>query len=77
MVVIERDSSREVSDRKAPSDRQALTEGLRGTGISWDIREAASEPLLWVADGAAWLWTHPDGSWRSLVKPLVGQVIRL
>lgn len=77
LVVIERDSSREVSDRKAPSDRQVLTDGLRGTGISWDIREAAHEPLLWVADGAAWLWSHPEHAWRKLVKPMIGTVIRI
>lgn len=77
LVVIERDAGREISDRKAPSDRRALTEGLHDTGISWDIREPRTEPMLWVADAAAWLWTHPDAAWRARVTPLVGQIIRL
>jgi hypothetical protein len=31
-----------------------------------------SEPLLWIADAAAWCWTHPE--WRPRITPIVRNV---
>ncbi len=71
LIVVERDQSRYAADR------HTLTSGLRGTGIAWQVQEAKSEPMLWAADAAAWLWTHPDAHWRSRVAPFVDRVTRL
>ena len=71
LVVIERDEGPETGDR------DTLPRGLRGTGISWELQPPRADALLWVADAAAWLWTHPQRRWRDRVDPYVEQVIRL
>jgi len=70
LLVIERDDSR------YQDDRGILTNGLRGTGLHWEILEAKADPMLWAADAAAWCWTHPSRSWRKRVEPFVGQIIQ-
>lgn len=42
--------------------------------IHWDHRERHHEPLLWIADAAAWCLNR-GGEWERLVKPLIIETI--
>ncbi len=72
-LVIEREQAHDEYDRRT------LTQTMRTfpRPVRWDLMTAASEPLLWAADAAAWCWSHPLPAWSSLVTPLIKNVHEL
>ncbi len=69
-LVIEQD------DSLIRNDQAVLYSAVRQSGIEHTLTYAhlpkRSEPLLWIADVAAWCWTHP--AWRHRIRPIVGAV---
>lgn len=66
-LVIERDDSQSVHDQ-----RILYTSTHRHTplpALEYRLVGKRDEPLLWVADGIAWAWTHTD--WRERIASLV------
>lgn len=65
-LVIERDQSREISDRRL------LTAAMRNQPrpVSWDIQDAQTHEMLWAADAIAYCWPHRDSRWSALVADL-------
>jgi hypothetical protein len=56
-------------------DQSVLYAAVRGAGVAGSLAyehlPARSEPLLWIADAAAWCWTRGP-SWRARIAPAVG-----
>jgi|NGEPerStandDraft_6_1074524.scaffolds.fasta_scaffold55780_2 hypothetical protein len=73
-LVIEQDDSLIERDQVVLYDavRRADVAG----SLTYEHLPARSEPLLWIADAAAWCWTH-GSAWRSRVGPVVRDVRRL
>lgn len=44
--------------------------------LTYEHLPARSEPLLWIADAAAWCWSR-GGAWRERIKPRVRAAYRL
>lgn len=69
-LVIEQD------DSLIKSDQEVLYSAVRQANVEHTLAYAhlpkRSEPLLWIADAAAWCWTHP--AWRPRIQPLIGTV---
>lgn len=73
-LVLEQDESLVVADRgDLFSNLQAVPADRR---FAYDHVPARSEPLLWIADAAAWCWTH-GSVWQSRVEERIGAVYRL
>ncbi|MGQ0631222.1 MAG: hypothetical protein ACT4P1_09265 [Sporichthyaceae bacterium] len=70
----------EQDDSLVAFDQGVLYSAVRQEGLvdllSYEHLPARSEPLLWVADAAAWCWTH-GGRWKDRIRPLVRGVYRL
>ncbi len=60
-------------------DQTVLYDAVRKAGVvdqlTYEHLPARSEPLLWVADAAAWCWAHP--AWRTRIQPAIRTVHRL
>ncbi len=73
-LVIEQD------DSLLERDRAVLYDQVRRAGVAdsltYEHLPARSEPLLWLADTAAWCWTHGP-AWRNRITPAVRHVWRL
>jgi hypothetical protein len=69
-LVIERD------DSLLKVDQRVLYSAVRGHQVqdtlAYRHEAKRSEPLLWIADAAAWCWTHPD--WRQRLAPIVRNI---
>ncbi len=69
-LVIEQD------DSLIRSDQAVLYSAVRQVGIEDALTYVhlpkRAEPLLWIADAAAWCWTHP--TWRDKIRPIIGAV---
>jgi hypothetical protein len=67
----------EQADAFLHRDQEVLFSAARGAGVSeflvYEHRRARSEPLLWIADAAAWCWTHGE-EWRRRNEPVVRRV---
>ena len=67
-LVIEQD------DSLLERDRSVLYDDVRRAGVAdlltYEHVPARSEPLLWLADTAAWCWTHGP-AWRDRIAPAV------
>ncbi len=66
MLVLERDESVEVADRRTIADRFRL----EPAAPRYRHLSAREEPLLWISDAVAWC-AQRGGEWRQLVEPLV------
>lgn len=70
-LIIERD------DSVAAHDKRVLYDAVRAVGVADDLMyhllSPQEEPLLWVADAAAWSWVK-GGDWRTRVGPVVRNV---
>ena len=70
----------EQDDSLVRSDQTVLYAAVRQAEVSgrltYEHLPARSEPLLWVADAAAWCWAR-GGPWRTRLDPIVRQVHRL
>lgn len=71
-LVIERDESIEVHDRRA------LRAAVHARGVQdlihYEHMRAQDEPLLWVADAVAWCWVK-GAAWKDAVDPVVTRVV--
>lgn len=69
-LVIERDDSLIKVDQRVlySAVRQAQVQDT----LTYTHEAKRSEPLLWIADAAAWCWTHPE--WRPRLAPIVRNV---
>lgn len=56
--------------------RIALGKRARETGLVYEHLTSVEEPLLWLADIAAWC-QGAGGDWARRVAPVIGSVIRL
>ncbi|MFE2754224.1 DUF3800 domain-containing protein [Actinosynnema sp. NPDC059335] len=56
--------------------RNASGKRPRDSGLLYEHFDSALEPLLWVADIAAWSY-GAGGDWTRRVEPVIGSVIRL
>lgn len=69
-LVIEQD------DSLIKVDRRVLYAAIRQEQVqdtlSYTHAAKRSEPLLWIADAAAWCWTHPE--WRQRLTPIVRNI---
>ncbi len=69
----------EQDDSLLRHDQTVLYDAVRKAGVvdqlTYEHLPARSEPLLWVADAAAWCWTHP--AWRPRIQPAIRTVHRL
>jgi hypothetical protein len=62
----------ETLETRENADRRTIYEQLHRTGrtLVYEHRRSYEEPLLWVADAAA--WCHgAGGEWRRRIKPVV------
>ncbi len=56
--------------------RRALGKWARETGVAYEHLDSTADPLLWLADIAA--WCHGAGDdWARRIAPVIGNVIRL
>jgi len=70
-LVVEQDDSLIRADR---ADLYAALKGLNDDEqLSYEHVPARSEPLLWIADAAAWCWTH-GVVWQDRIRDRVGTV---
>lgn len=73
-LVIEQDES------LLKHDQSVLYAAVRRAGVAGSLAyehlPARSEPLLWIADAAAWCWTHGP-TWQARIAPVVRTVHRL
>jgi hypothetical protein len=62
----------ETLESQETADRRTIYERLHGAGrtLTYEHRRSFEEPLLWVADAAAWCY-GAGGDWRRRIKPLV------
>jgi hypothetical protein len=64
----------EQDDSLLENDQVVLYDAVRRAGVTDRLKyehvPARSESLLWIADAAAWCWTHGP-SWRSRIAPAV------
>lgn len=70
----------EQDDSLVQSDQRVLYSAVRQAGCADRLHylhlPGRSDPLLWIADAAAWCWTHGP-EWRSRVQPRVTDVHRV
>lgn len=70
----------EQDDSLLEHDRAILYAAVRQAGIAdsltYEHLPGRSDPLLWIADAAAWCWTHGP-TWRERLAPVVHHVKRL
>jgi hypothetical protein len=68
------DLAAEQDDSLVHSDQAVLYTAVRDAGASerltYEHMPARSEPLLWVADAAAWCWSR-GGSWPGRLQPIL------
>ncbi|MBY8851605.1 hypothetical protein K7G98_26115 [Saccharothrix sp. MB29] len=56
--------------------RMALGKHAKDAGLTYEHFDSTGDPLLWLADIAA--WSHgAGGDWARRVEPIIGSVIRL
>lgn len=62
----------ETLDSQESADRRTIYERLRRAGgtLAYEHRRSYEEPLLWVADAAAWCY-GAGGDWRRRIKSMV------
>lgn len=69
-LTIERDES------LAAAERKVLAAAARRHGVEGELQyrhmPKRGEPMLWVADAAAWCWTHEG--WRQRIRAKVSAV---
>jgi hypothetical protein len=69
-LVIEQD------DSLIKSDQAVLYSAVRQAQVEHTLAYAhmpkRSEPLLWIADAAAWCWTHRG--WKTRIQPIINTV---
>ena len=69
----------EQDDSLVGSDRAVLYDAVRKVAVREPLRYAHrrpnEEPLLWIADAAAWCWTHGP-EWRRRIQPVVRSIWR-
>jgi hypothetical protein len=69
-LVIEQD------DSLIKNDQVVLYSAVRQAQVEHTLTYAhmpkRSEPLLWIADAAAWCWTHQG--WRARIQPIINIV---
>ncbi len=73
-LVIEQDDSLLEHDRRVL--RRAVAAAGAVDSLAYEHLPARSEPLLWIADAAAWCWTHGP-TWQERIRPVVRQVHQL
>jgi hypothetical protein len=70
-LVIEQDDSLIAADRK--DLWAAVRQAQKTVTLAYQHLPPSAEPLLWIADAAAWCWAH-DSTWRSRIDPVVTRV---
>lgn len=73
-LVIDSRSNRDVHDRS--TIREVISQYRHDTPLAYEHVASTSEPLLWVADSAAWCVEAGSG-WRRRIAPVVASVIDL
>lgn len=67
----------EQDDSLMRSDQQVLYAAVHATAVSdrltYEHLPARSEPLLWVADAAAWCWSR-GAPWTGRLQPIIRQI---
>ena len=75
-LVIEQDADSLVSADQADLWLSAVhAEGAANT-LTYEHVPPRTEPLLWVADAAAWCWTR-DRQWRMRIQPVITETIEV
>lgn len=81
--LLDRGAHRLVLDSRADRDihdartiRKALGRRARETNFVYEHVDSTIEPLLWVADSAAWCF-HAGGHWRKRISGIVASVVDL
>ena len=69
-LVLEQDDSLVRSDQAVLY--AAVRDAAAGDRLTYEHVPARSEPLLWVADAAAWCWSR-GGVWPGRLQPIVGR----
>lgn len=71
-LVIEQD------DSLVAADQADLWSAVHTAGASnvltYEHVPPRTEPLLWIADAAAWCWTR-DRQWRERIRPVVTRTV--
>jgi hypothetical protein len=67
-LVLEQDDSLVRSDQAVLY--AAVRDAAAGDRLTYEHVPARSEPLLWVADAAAWCWSR-GGSWPGRLQPII------
>jgi hypothetical protein len=66
----------EMDESLAAAERKVLAAAVRRHGVEGELQyrhvPKRDEPMLWVADAAAWCWTHTG--WRELISPKIRNV---
>ncbi|MFI9811118.1 DUF3800 domain-containing protein [Saccharothrix variisporea] len=70
------DSRRERNRLDELTIRRALGKRPRETGVVYEHMDSAADPLLWLADIAAWCQGAGD-DWARRIAPVIGSVVRL
>lgn len=71
-VVLERDASVERTDRRIIYERLDQR-GARGV-LTYEHRDRRDQPLLWIADAAAWCH-QAGGAWPSKIARIIDDVV--
>ena len=70
----------EQDDSLVRSDQAVLYAAVRAAGtqdqLTYEHVPARSEPLLWIADAAAWCWSRGT-PWPDRIQPIIRQTRRL
>ena len=72
-LVLEQDESLVSADQAVLY--AAVRELNLAESVTYEHLPAKSEPLLWIADAAAWCWSR-GGNWRDRIEPRVRAVHR-
>ena len=66
----------EMDESLAAAERKVLAAAVRRHGVEGELQyrhvPKRDEPMLWVADAAAWCWTHPG--WKERISPKIRDV---
>ncbi|MCT2988543.1 hypothetical protein EFN19_04355 [Propionibacterium freudenreichii] len=71
-LVLERDESVEVWDRRTIRERLDAVGGLGQ--LAYEHKNRNDQPMLWLADAVAWCY-QKGNPWKAKVQPIVSEVI--
>lgn len=73
-LTLERDASVEQADRRIIFDQLRIRNATRE--LEYQHRERREQPMLWLADAAAWCF-QAAGGWPDKISPIVEDVVEI